>query len=57
VHGLQLAEVLPGHPVPPGRQENGVVTGEHRERCISVVPQVKPLLLTTFNDLGMGMSK
>jgi hypothetical protein len=37
-HGLQLAEVLPGCPVPPGRQGNGAAIGEHGEEHRGVVP-------------------
>jgi hypothetical protein len=44
-HGLQLAEVLPGHPVPLGRKGNEVTTCKHGERCRGIVRKVKSLLL------------
>jgi hypothetical protein len=58
VHGLQLAKVLSGYPVPLGRQGNGVDTGKHGERRVGVVPsQAKPLFHHPFIDLGMMMLK
>jgi hypothetical protein len=57
VHGLQLAEVLLGHPVPPGRQGNGVVTGERGERCVGIVLEVEPLLPSSFHRSGHGNVK
>jgi hypothetical protein len=41
---MQLAEIFLCHPVTPVMVGSGVVTGEHGERCISVVPQLAPLL-------------
>jgi hypothetical protein len=42
---VQLADVLPGRPVPTCRQGNGVVIDECGERRVGIIPQVKPLLL------------
>jgi hypothetical protein len=52
--GLQLAEVLPSHSIPPGRHGNGVATGKHREWSGSVIPQVKPFLLPPLHRPGHG---
>jgi hypothetical protein len=52
--GLQLAEVLPGHPIPPSRQGNGVDTGEHGEWRAGIILEVKPLPRPPRHRFGHG---
>jgi hypothetical protein len=54
MHGLQLTEVLPNHPIPPRRKGNRADTGKHGEQCGRVVPQVKPLLPPPLHRPGHG---
>jgi hypothetical protein len=53
-HGLQLAEVLQGHPVPLDRKGNRAITSERKKRHGGVVPQIKPLLPPPFHQFGYG---
>jgi hypothetical protein len=49
---LQLAEVLPSHPLSPGRQGNRVTTSKHRERDRNIVLQVKLFLPPPLHRSG-----
>jgi hypothetical protein len=42
---LQLAEVLPGHSIPPVRLGDRVASSEHGEWRVGVVPQTEPYFL------------
>jgi hypothetical protein len=44
VQRLQLVEVLPSHPLSPGRQRNEATASKHRKQGGSIILQVKPFL-------------
>jgi hypothetical protein len=52
--GLQLAEALPSHPIPPARLGNGAATNERGERRIGIIPPVQPLLPPPLHQFGHG---
>jgi hypothetical protein len=53
-HRLQVVEVLPSHPIPPGRHGNGVATSNHREWHGGIVTQEKPVSLPPLHRCGHG---
>jgi hypothetical protein len=52
--GLQLAEFLPSHSLSSGEQRNRAAVGKHWERSGSIVPQVKPFLMSPLHRSGHG---
>jgi hypothetical protein len=53
--GLQLAEVLLAHSVPPVGLGDGAIIGERGERLIGIVPQVEPPFLPSFHRFEHGV--
>jgi hypothetical protein len=54
MHGMQLAEVLLGYPVPPVGLGDGAVTLEQGERRGGSVPKKEPYFLPPVQGFGHG---
>jgi hypothetical protein len=52
--GLQLAEVLLGHPIPPVGLWDGAVTREHGVPRDAIVPQKEPYFLPPVREFEHG---